>query len=373
MRQAKGDDIVNRSKVFGGVNVIFMGDLCQLKPPKQVALYGRPVAKSKSKKDISKDEIKTLNGIVIWRQVVKVVELVKNCRHSGDPRFSEFLSRLRVGRCTAATSNLLTMDDYQYLQSRLLANIHRQNPQELETFKDAPFIVGTKKLRDLLNAEIIQSRATRSNKEVHLYYSKDFCKRQQVTGGTAEYLWTLQSCHVRDSFGRLPLFEGMKVMVTENVAFDSKIVNGSEGTIRNIVYDVDEEGRRFPIVAYVHIEGIGFNIPGLEEDVVPIFPTRVSISSVTLNAVGLDGCTFTRLQLPLMPGYAFTDFKSQGKTLTKAIVDIVTARGQGAYVMLSRVTSLSGIAILRWFPPSCIYTRLPEDLRAELVRLNCAC
>ncbi|PPQ97075.1 hypothetical protein CVT26_001258 [Gymnopilus dilepis] len=373
LRQAKGDDIVNRSKIFGGVNVIFMGDLCQLKPPKQVALYGRPNGKSKSSKATSKDEIRAMNGIVIWKQVAKVVELVKNCRHSGDPQFSEFLSRLRVGRCIGMTTNPTSLDDYQYLQSRLLTNIHRQNPRELESFKDAPFIVGTKKLRDLLNAEIISSRAARSKKEVHLYYSKDYCKRREVTGGSAEYLWTLQSSLVRDSFGRLPMFEGMKVMVTENIAFDSKIVNGSEGTIRKILYDVDGEGRRFATAVYVHIEGIGFRIPGLEEDVVPIFPTRVSISSVNLDAVGLEGCTFSRLQLPLIPAYAFTDFKSQGKTLEKAIVDIITARGQGAYVMLSRVTSLRGIAILRWFPPSCIYTRLPEDLRTELKRLNCAC
>ncbi|PPQ76981.1 hypothetical protein CVT26_007829 [Gymnopilus dilepis] len=373
LRQAKGDDIVNRDKIFGGINVIFMGDLCQLKPPRQVALYGRPTAKTKSNKATSKDEIRTMNGIVIWKQVTKVIELVKNCRHSGDPRFSDFLSRLRVGKCIGLSTNATSMDDYQYLQSRLLTNIYRQNPQELESFKDAPFIVGTKKLRDLLNAEIISSRAARANKEVHIYYSKDFCKRQVVSGGSAEYLWALQSSFVRDSLGRLPMFEGMKVMVTENIAFDSKVVNGSEGTIRKILYDVDDEGRRYATAAYVHIEGIGFKIPGLEEDVVPIFPTRVSISSIDLDMVGLEGSTFSRHQLPLIPAYAFTDFKSQGKTLAKAIVDINTARGQGTYVMLSRVTSLSGIAILRWFPPSCIYTRLPEDLRTELKRLNCAC
>ncbi|KDR81276.1 hypothetical protein GALMADRAFT_48308, partial [Galerina marginata CBS 339.88] len=65
-----------------------------------------------------------------------------------------------------------------------------------------------------------------------------------------------------------------------------------------------------------------------------------------------------------------TDFKSQGRTLRRAIVDLATARGQGAYVMLSRVKSLSGILILRWFPPNKVFHRLPEELRTELARLQ---
>ncbi|PPQ81758.1 hypothetical protein CVT26_007391 [Gymnopilus dilepis] len=371
MKQAKGDDVVKRDKIFGGVNVIFMGDLCQLKPPRQTALYGRPANSVHSKKVIDKDDIKTMNGIVIWKQVNKVVELVKNCRHLGDPEFSDFLTRLRVGKCLTSFGNPTGMDDYRYLQSRLLSNIYQHNPTELEGFRDAPFIVGSKELRDLLNAEAITYRASRDRKEVHVYHSKDYCKRQQAKGGSAEYLWSLHSSYVRDSFGRLPLFEGMKVMITENVAFDSKIVNGSEGIVRKIIYEEDEDGKRYATAAYVYIEGIGFSIPGLEEDVVPIFPSRVSMTNDNLDVVGLEGQTFTRLQLPLIPGYAYTDFKSQGRTLLKAIVDINTARGQGVYVMMSRVKSLSGIAILRWFPPSKIYTRLPEELRAELARLNC--
>jgi len=79
---------------------------------------------------------------------------------------------------------------------------------------------------------------------------------------------------------------------------------------------------------------------------------------------------FTRKQLPLVPAYVYTDFKGQGRTLDKVMVDLATARGQGVYVMLSRVKSLKGLVILRWFPPTKIYSRLPEELRDELAHLS---
>ena len=165
----------------------------------------------------------------------------------------------------------------------------------------------------------------------------------------------------------------MKVMVTENIAFDSKVVNGTEGIIRKIVYEEDQYGRRYAKVAYVYIPGIGFQIDGLDNDVVPVFPVGTSIKPTKVHAIGLEAKSFNRWQLPLVPAYAYTDYKSQGRTLTRAIVDISSARGQGAYVMLSRVTSLSGVAILRWFPPSKIYQRLSHELRSELHRLRLRC
>ncbi len=75
----------------------------------------------------------------------------------------------------------------------------------------------------------------------------------------------------------------------------------------------------------------------------------------------------TRKQLPLLPAYSYTDFKSQGRTLDRAIVDLYTARGQGVYVMLSRVKTLKGFAIMRWFPSTKIFQRLSEDMRDGII------
>ncbi|PPR00579.1 hypothetical protein CVT26_009855 [Gymnopilus dilepis] len=369
--RAKGDDDMQKHKLFGGINVIFMGDVCQLKPPKQKSLYSADIVKNPAFANYANDnKIGSMHGIFIWRQLTDFIELTKNCRHANDQQYAEFLSRVRIGKCLTRTTTDGRLDDYTYLQSRLLSNIQRQNPDELRLFADAPIIVGKKDLRDLLNLRLSAAHAKRLNKDIKTYYAIDFCAKQRVTGAQAEYLLNLESTKVRDSLGRLNLFEGMKVMVTDNIALDSQIVNGSEGVVRKIVYKEDDNGRRYAVVVYIHIEGLGFKIENLEQDVVPVFPIRVQIRNDDIEAMGFQGSSFARLQIPLVPAYSYTDFKSQGRTLTRAIVDIQSARGQGIYVMLSRVTSLSGIAVLRWFPESRIYSRLSQELRDELLRLN---
>jgi len=154
-------------------------------------------------------------------------------------------------------------------------------------------------------------------------------------------------------------------MVTENIVFDRGVVNGSEGVVVDIKFD-DVDGLRYTKVVYVQVDGCGIQVGDLPVDVVPVFAvtTRIEYS--------IDGMTkgFSRRQLPLVPAYAYTDFKAQGQTLSKVIVDLATARGQGIYVMLSRVKSLSGLLILRWFPATKIYHCLPEELCKELERLH---
>ncbi|KAG2343818.1 hypothetical protein BDR05DRAFT_861713, partial [Suillus weaverae] len=54
-------------------------------------------------------------------------------------------------------------------------------------------------------------------------------------------------------------------------------------------------------------------------------------------------------QLPILPGWPFTDFKVQGNLLSPVIVDLAGARSlQSICVMLSRASSLHNVAILRW-------------------------
>lgn len=221
-----------------------------------------------------------------------------------------------------------------------------------------------------MNAKLVNYHARRVGEEIGLYHSVDTVSRANVPIGMRNRLWSIPSSSNNEAFGRLPIFAGMKVMVTENLAFSDGIVNGSEGTIRSIHYQEDGHGVRTAVVAYVHIPGCGIRLPNLDEDVVPIFPVSTRIDYPFDIKPGTRCSGFTRKQLPLVPAYAYTDFKSQGRTLTRVIVDLVTARGQGVYVMLSRVKTLSGLAILRWFPPTKVYARIPAELRAELDRLS---
>lgn len=62
-----------------------------------------------------------------------------------------------------------------------------------------------------------------------------------------------------------------------------------------------------------------------------------------------------------------TAHKAQGQTLTSAIVDLQSCYGTEApYVMISRVTSLDGLLILRPFDKKKIQCRQSEDSRREM-------
>jgi hypothetical protein len=66
-----------------------------------------------------------------------------------------------------------------------------------------------------------------------------------------------------------------------------------------------------------------------------------------------------------------TAHKSQGQTMHQAIIDLQSCHGtESPYVMLSRVTSLEGLAILRPFEKRKIQCRQSEDSRREAKRLH---
>lgn len=379
LSQAQSNNSKYSSQPFGGINVIFMGDFGQLKPPRQSSLYSNYLIQNQSFNEIrNEDGISAMNGVLLWRQIKVVVNLVFNQRHAGDPDYSSFLSRLRLGKCLQkpdVNSPKLDgnfVDDFTYICSRLIENVRLKDPDSLCTFWNAPIIVGTKSFRDLRNAQLILYHAKRLGQQVHIYHSTDIFQKQHVKAKLKEILWNISSTDDSDTMGKLQLFPGMRVMVTENLAFGHGIVNGSEGIIQDIKYYTKADNKRYLKVVYVFFENCMMHIPGLDKGVVPIFPSKTYLK-VNIKLTGFDNYTklsFTRVQVPLVPAYCYTDYKSQGRTLEKIIVDLFTARGQGVYVMLSRVKTLKGLLILRWFPATKIYQRLPEELRQELSRLE---
>ena len=80
---------------------------------------------------------------------------------------------------------------------------------------------------------------------------------------------------------------------------------------------------------------------------------------------------FQRWQLPLTPAFAFTDYKCQGQTLKKVIIDLAGDNSKNStYVMLSRVQKLEDLLILRPFKDSALNTQLSPALSAEFQRLK---
>jgi hypothetical protein len=275
---------------------------------------------------------------------------------------------VRAGEASKRACAPYTEVDANVLAGRELGLLKCQG-LNVSRFRDAPIIVGSKTIQDSINRMKVNEYARATGQDVFDYCSRDRISMVELSGDLKQRAWLIKSTTTNDALGHLPLVPGMKVMVTENVAIQNKLVNGIEGMLHSIKYETDEEGNRYLVAPYVHVPGCGLAAPGFPADVAPILPVRTGF----YYRQSRGGASFyiSRLQVPLLPSYCYTDYKSQGRSLACAIVDIASARSlQGVYVMLSRVKSLDGLAILRWFPPEKVNQRLSEEMRNEFRRLS---
>ena len=78
----------------------------------------------------------------------------------------------------------------------------------------------------------------------------------------------------------------------------------------------------------------------------------------------------SRQHFPLVPVYSCTTHKSQGQTLSKAVVDLFSAKApkgiEFAYVPLSRVRKLEDLTVLRPFNPSILKAKVNEACAAMM-------
>lgn len=378
---AKGDSEATRDKPFGGVNLIFSGDFGQLKPVRMATLFSNDL-----RERITASTVQTIQGqeqlygAYLWRLVGCVVELKKNWRQLLDPRYGNLVSRVRSGTSwqgrtphrmnQIGSGSNYTASDWEVLLSRTIEHLSRESPTTLQSFSDAPFIVTKKIIRDHLNAYRVKEFAGSIGHPFQVFTALDFCNRKPVKGEQRQRLLRLPASKTQDALSLLPLVPGMKVMVTENVLTAQKVVNGAEGTLLGLRFEVLEDGQKTALCAYVQIPGSNVHPEdtSLPPDVVVIVPTFT-----TFKYESPQGFSFNirRRQLPLLPAYAFTDYKSQGQTLERAIIDLDGCKSlQSMYVMLSRVKTLKGLAILRWFPSNRLYSNLQQDWRDEFARLS---
>jgi len=117
---------------------------------------------------------------------------------------------------------------------------------------------------------------------------------------------------------------GAQVMLTRNKDLEKNLVNGSRGVVLSLQDGV-------PLVRFD--SGVVTSIPRVE--------------SVRYNPDGGPGC-LVRTQVPLKLAWAMTVHKSQGTTLSRALIDISRAFEYGhCYVALSRVRNLEGLWLER--------------------------
>ncbi|KIK16994.1 hypothetical protein PISMIDRAFT_112290 [Pisolithus microcarpus 441] len=181
----------------------------------------------------------------------------------------------------------------------------------------------------------------------------DFHQFPPVAVGPSEALYS-QGCRVkRELPDQVELCVGMKVMVTQNVETDLDITNGARGVVVDILLHPEEPPlspthgvqhlKHMPSYVLVKLARMRTShLPGLEPSVIPVEPVT---KCYTIRYSTPDGLHVTRwvrrLQFPITPAYAFTDYHAQGQTISSVIVDIARPPSGGLnlfnlYVALSR-------------------------------------
>lgn len=202
--------------------------------------------------------------------------------------------------------------------------------------------------------------------------------------------------------GYLPLVPGMPVLLTENVATELGLSNGTRGIFRKLVYEQSFENPHLneasfpgntkfvmqPTYALVEFPNCKLEsaLEQLEKKIIPIgvteqtflfdvkqlLPERVSKAAKATQRT--TKVSVKRRALPLIPAYSITTHKSQGQTLSKIIIDLVMPPGPvevaSAYVPLSRVKRLDDLIILRPFAIASLQVKPSTAQMEELNRLN---
>ncbi len=196
----------------------------------------------------------------------------------------------------------------------------------------------------------------------------------------------------------------MPVLLTDNIACELGLSNGTQGIFRELIYDDQETLDNFKINSdvfpsntvyirkplYALVEINTSQIETTLEDLPPkVIPIPMIKKQFTIPIKQLFGRLIERVQngniisetiqvireqLPIVLVYAITTYKAQGLTMNKIVVDLQVPLGTiqvaSVYVPLSGVKRADDVVILRPFDMKVLQVRPSLAQDAELKRLD---
>ncbi|MBL6447272.1 helix-turn-helix domain-containing protein [Fulvivirga sp. 29W222] len=311
-----------RSVPFGGVQLLFIGDLNQLPPVVKNSEWPLLSRHYKSAYFFDSQVLKQTPPVYI--------ELDKIYRQS-DPEFLGILNRLR--------DNKLQQGDVKTL------NAHFK--KDVSTYAEDGYIHITTHNR---KADLINDRELEKLESSRREY------KAKITGDFPENMYPLSDAVV--------LKEGAQVMFIKNdPSGEAQYYNGKIGKVISLTY-----------------ESIAVELDG-DSEVVEVktylwenkrYKLNADTGQVEEKVIG------TYEQYPVKLAWAITVHKSQGLTFEKAILDLSESFAPGQmYVALSRLTSMEGLVLSALVPESGINTdnalmgfvgskKAVDDLQEEL-------
>jgi ATP-dependent DNA helicase PIF1 len=280
------------TKPFGGVQMIFVGDMMQLAPVEGNYCF----------------------TATNWTAAAFMVFLLKtNMRQRDDDEFKALLDRVRWGKCMPADyTTLCRLENTRFpegiLPTRLYsrnADVDRINAQEFEA--------------------LVQRSSQSQTNQIHVYDVK-------YRGSSALQQRSRKYAEATKMQPRLKLCVGAQVIVTRNINIDDGLVNGARG----VVTQLNPKG------VMIRLASNNTSVNVEYYTLKPIPKTKEDESDIDLS------------YMPLKLAWAISIHASQGMTIDALEVDLgssIFAYGQ-AYTGLSRARSLHTTRIVDVLPTS---------------------
>ena len=350
---------------FGGINIIFVGDLFQIPPVQQSKIFDpRGLAAL---------------GINFWKDFCTFSELNEVVRSKGDAPFTELCHRLRTGQHT--------VKDVSLLQSRVITNLPK-----VSQLMDSMLLFSTNAKCSEHNKKCVDYLTATT--KVHNIMAHDKFSNEQFNNSNQTDKRDKKNIkdYVTDDINKtagLPtsiiLGVGARVMVRANIDVTDKLCNGVCGTVKHIKFKNSPENSinnnvSVKVIDKVYIkfdmDKVGRKIKHLCNkfchknctlaDTVPISPVEKQFKCKKVKKTNV---WLKRYQLPLTLCWASTIHKCQGVTLQNAYIDLsgINWKAGMAYTAISRLTSMAGLFLIS-FDKKCIRTD-PQIVR-EYERLR---
>ena len=332
---------------FGGLSVIAVGDLYQLKPVTGSWIF----------LDLEKESSSLARNL--WKDLFKLYELLDIMRQKDDLQFAHLLNRLRL--------NELTDKDQDTLKTRFVS------PESKDYQKDLLHLFAENAGVNKHNNEILSEM---SGEKVVIP-----CHDTVISANISDKKCDDLVKSLPDDFSKtanlmklLTVAVGMIYVMTVNVDVEDGLTNGSTGVVKLIEYRM--EGTNRPSIIWVLFDhsrigkstrecfyNRGFYNANIQRDWTPVFDVeRTFIYNYK---------TYQRIQFPLKPAAAKTVHKAQGATVDKVVVDLSQKTTRKVphihYVALSRVKKLDDLYILNL--NQAAYA-IDERLTSEMQRLR---
>ena len=357
---------------FGGLHVVFVGDFMQLPPVQDPALYTRASLTPSTRSRIrDKTVIKRVLGQRSWRAFNTFVTLTHNVRAQGDGAYAAFLDRLR--------ENKLHHSDIDRLKSRIVGSSELQD----NIAHDTTIITVENVPRNQLNYLAVLKRARDPKYKVFkipgVVTPAKAKSKDTVTPSMKRLVRSMDKLTANKNAGILGVYNGMPVVVTMNICvLPYGIANGSLGVVEHVQWantaelqqEVEADGSKFymhpsekqPMVIIIRVAGRGdIHLPPLPKGMFPIFPSDpIVIKNADNRPVGRMS------QFPIVPAFAFTGHKIQGRTLNSMLVHYAgheSITHAWLYSVLSRVKSWHGLFLTRDFTARLTKMQMQPDLQ----------